>query len=314
MEPHVTIEDGAGEPTQGDLFAIESDVAQATPTEPVDVPHALYRFWSEDGVLLYVGITQNPGARWKAHSKDKPWWHEVWIVTKENHPSRDAVERAELAAIRYGRPKYNVKHNNTPGPLASIETMHPNARRAAAEFFRARALIKRTHGPLTPEQLMWVSEMLDMASDLKDGPESVPASLGRGLLELDGSEVWVCPGNSNYVRLCLCGLSPLRGTGAESEWTESDTRQLQGKNVVVVVARLEEEWAKAARIESALQGSARRVRVVRPAVGLDLAAHQMAGLRLTDLVAVDPPMAWADEFDRLVAELGRGYRPRRVRG
>jgi hypothetical protein len=34
-----------------------------------DQAHKLYRFFDADGVLLYVGITMNPGARWDCHSK-----------------------------------------------------------------------------------------------------------------------------------------------------------------------------------------------------------------------------------------------------
>ena len=48
--------------------------------------HALYRFYATDGALLYVGITADPGTRWRAHSHDKPWWHEVANVTIEQHP------------------------------------------------------------------------------------------------------------------------------------------------------------------------------------------------------------------------------------
>ncbi len=73
--------------------------------------HALYRFFDEAGDLLYVGITVDIGARWNAHSKDKPWWSDVRSCTVEPHPDRPAVLAAERAAIVAERPKHNVVHN-----------------------------------------------------------------------------------------------------------------------------------------------------------------------------------------------------------
>lgn len=74
-------------------------------------PHALYRFWDANDRLLYVGITANPGSRWKQHSKDKPWWHDVTRVTIERYPDRLSVLNAERTAITLERPVHNVVHN-----------------------------------------------------------------------------------------------------------------------------------------------------------------------------------------------------------
>lgn len=73
---------------------------------------ALYRFWDADGALLYIGISLDPGKRWKQHRDDKPWWSEVAKVTVEPHPSRPAAMDAERAAIAAERPRYNVVHNS----------------------------------------------------------------------------------------------------------------------------------------------------------------------------------------------------------
>lgn len=78
--------------------------------------HALYRFFNTDGDLLYIGITIDPGSRWKGHAADKKWWHEVTTITLEHHPSRVAVEAAEIAAIQTEHPRYNIRHNDTPAP------------------------------------------------------------------------------------------------------------------------------------------------------------------------------------------------------
>ncbi len=73
--------------------------------------NALYRFYDVVGQLLYVGVTADPGTRWKAHSKDKPWWIDVTRVTVEHHPSREAVLEAERSAIVAEKPLHNIVHN-----------------------------------------------------------------------------------------------------------------------------------------------------------------------------------------------------------
>lgn len=94
--------------TTTDYLGVEMAEAQSTHRS---TPHALYRFWDADRHLLYVGITVNPGARWKNHTKDKAWWLDVAHVTIEQHPTRQAVLDAERTAILTERPRHNVVHN-----------------------------------------------------------------------------------------------------------------------------------------------------------------------------------------------------------
>ncbi|MEU4410701.1 GIY-YIG nuclease family protein [Streptosporangium sp. NPDC023963] len=75
-------------------------------------PHALYRFYDATGVLLYVGITADPGVRFKKHRGDKEWWTEVANIRIEKLPTRAAVLDAERRAIREERPLWNVAHND----------------------------------------------------------------------------------------------------------------------------------------------------------------------------------------------------------
>lgn len=82
--------------------------------------HALYRFYDATGALLYVGITADPGARWRKHAHDKPWWHQVAHITLEAHPDRAAVLTAERAAIRRERPLHNIVHNRDAQPLRTL--------------------------------------------------------------------------------------------------------------------------------------------------------------------------------------------------
>jgi hypothetical protein len=72
------------------------------------VPTTLYRLFSADDALLYVGVTGNVKTRMAYHSTDKPWWPEVARMEVESHPSRTAAETAEDHAIAGERPRYNI--------------------------------------------------------------------------------------------------------------------------------------------------------------------------------------------------------------
>lgn len=89
-------------------------------TIQADQHHALYRFYDASGELLYVGITADLGARWKAHSKDKPWWAEVATCRVQHFGSRQEVLQAERDAIVRERPLHNVVHNSRPGLLDAV--------------------------------------------------------------------------------------------------------------------------------------------------------------------------------------------------
>ena len=71
---------------------------------------ALYRFYDERNVLLYVGITDRLGHRWSEHVHGKPWWPEVRRQATEWYGSRQEAEQAEQAAIKVERPVYNIVH------------------------------------------------------------------------------------------------------------------------------------------------------------------------------------------------------------
>jgi predicted GIY-YIG superfamily endonuclease len=67
----------------------------------------LYRFYNQANELLYVGITNNPFNRFSGHSKDKEWFKEISHSTFEHYPNRLLVDKAETAAIKLEKPKYN---------------------------------------------------------------------------------------------------------------------------------------------------------------------------------------------------------------
>ncbi|CPT90795.1 Putative resolvase [Mycobacteroides abscessus] len=91
------------------LAKIEESLPQdCSPTGGEEALNVLYRMWSEQGELLYVGVTCNPGGRLNSHARQKRWWREVASTTMEQFPSRSALLEAELDAIRTENPKYNI--------------------------------------------------------------------------------------------------------------------------------------------------------------------------------------------------------------
>lgn len=68
----------------------------------------LYRLFSADCELLYVGIAQRWYNRMAEHASQKAWWPEVVNVDLETFPSREAARAAERQAIRDEKPVYNV--------------------------------------------------------------------------------------------------------------------------------------------------------------------------------------------------------------
>lgn len=90
---------------------------------------ALYRLYGADERLLYVGITNEPKVRMKAHAADKDWWDEVETREVEWFESRDKAAAAEVHAIRHEQPQHNHAHNTAALlgllPAAQEEPLRP---------------------------------------------------------------------------------------------------------------------------------------------------------------------------------------------
>jgi predicted GIY-YIG superfamily endonuclease len=87
--------------------------------------NVLYRFYSNGGQLLYVGITVNPPARWRTHREDKDWWAEVVGITVETYGGQEELAAAERRAIQVEHPLYNVVYNKR-AKIVSAPTKHPS--------------------------------------------------------------------------------------------------------------------------------------------------------------------------------------------
>lgn len=71
----------------------------------------LYRHFDAEGVLLYVGITNNPPARLCGHRKNSVFWNQVRSSTYEHFSNREELLKAEREAIYRESPRYNKQHN-----------------------------------------------------------------------------------------------------------------------------------------------------------------------------------------------------------
>ena len=76
---------------------------------PTEVPHAVYRLFSAEDVLLYIGMSKNFGRRWMQEAAEKPWWPEVKRQTVEWYDSQDEAAAAETAAIGVEHPVHNLR-------------------------------------------------------------------------------------------------------------------------------------------------------------------------------------------------------------
>jgi hypothetical protein len=76
-----------------------------------DARSKVYRLWSADGELLYVGCTAGyVRGRLRDHEKRRPWYAEVAKVTVETVAGYKAGLRVERRAIETESPRYNVRH------------------------------------------------------------------------------------------------------------------------------------------------------------------------------------------------------------
>jgi excinuclease UvrABC nuclease subunit len=83
------------------------DAAPTLRTRPNRIG-AIYRCFAKDGELIYIGVTDSPGARHASHKRDREWWPEVAEVEWTFFPTYGAAIDAERDAIETEQPKYNT--------------------------------------------------------------------------------------------------------------------------------------------------------------------------------------------------------------
>jgi predicted GIY-YIG superfamily endonuclease len=73
--------------------------------------HVVYRHFTAEDILLYVGYSSDCDARQRQHANSSDWWPESARMTVERFSDRSTALRAELAAIRAEHPLWNIQHN-----------------------------------------------------------------------------------------------------------------------------------------------------------------------------------------------------------
>lgn len=86
---------------------------------------SLYRHFSEEGVLLYVGISLSWPARTKQHAHGSRWFDQVAKVEIERFPTREAALDAERKAIKAEKPKFNIIHNREAAAKPGVTQHKP---------------------------------------------------------------------------------------------------------------------------------------------------------------------------------------------
>lgn len=72
----------------------------------------LYKFFDQDGTLLYVGQSVDAPNRLRVHARKKKFFHESSTITMENFENAKDLDDAEILSIKEEKPKYNIHHNN----------------------------------------------------------------------------------------------------------------------------------------------------------------------------------------------------------
>lgn len=70
----------------------------------------LYRHFDAMGVLLYVGISEDPEGRTRTHARTATWAQYASRMTADWYDTREEAERAERVAIVTEKPIFNIVH------------------------------------------------------------------------------------------------------------------------------------------------------------------------------------------------------------
>lgn len=73
-----------------------------------DYPTAVYRFYSADGELLYVGVSMNLEGRLNSHKNWRERWQQFVRIELTWYPNRAEALAAETLAIETESPRWNA--------------------------------------------------------------------------------------------------------------------------------------------------------------------------------------------------------------
>lgn len=113
----------------------------------------VYRFYAADRQPLYIGITTGSAVRWYGHRRESEWWPLAEFVAVSFYDSYEEAAKAEMAAIRAERPRFN-RQGMKPRMQCLIK-FGDGAESIAAELHRAMSpdLVRELAGLLgAPER------------------------------------------------------------------------------------------------------------------------------------------------------------------
>lgn len=156
----------------------------------VQGPTTLYRFYDEDGALLYVGVTLQPKERIQGHRSTSAWWDVAASARMERFPTRREALDAEQRAIATEAPLHNVvgakvlAYRKDPVPVVLGDLMSP-AKVAEAAGMEAGTLRQRFKRGQLPDPALdlemghiWLSD--DIEEWIKqEQPAMADRMLGR---------------------------------------------------------------------------------------------------------------------------------------
>jgi hypothetical protein len=71
--------------------------------------HAVYRFFTAEGELLYVGVSWNPAGRWETHRRVAAWWLFAAVVVVDVYDTEATALEVERYWIAAAAPLHNVR-------------------------------------------------------------------------------------------------------------------------------------------------------------------------------------------------------------
>lgn len=109
----------------------------------------LYRCYSSDEQLLYIGISIRAATRLREHGAQSSWFGSVARIAVEHFASRGDAASAELLAIRTERPKFNIV-GKVDSPPKRSKPVTPLGSKTGSYYQvvvdRARALVEKYCG------------------------------------------------------------------------------------------------------------------------------------------------------------------------
>lgn len=124
----------------------------------------LYRHFSEDGTLLYIGASLNFCQRHEMHRDVSPWFDSVVKITLEHFETRADLLTAELEAIKNEIPKNNYAGQRDRQRRVKPPFLSPVPIVPYEEWTKKQ---KRLYAKLTPEKIMAICKDKRIPSTLR---------------------------------------------------------------------------------------------------------------------------------------------------